>query len=133
MANPIAGFNAKVRINGQIFDCQEFSIDDEVTEGDVTTFEGEGFSDAIGCIEKATVTLKQASYDTENNPYGTPQVLIPRTEVVLEIYPQGLAASPWQFPSFLILKLSHNGNANQLQPVDLSGRTRGRFFRPDET
>lgn len=141
MANTYqAGFQAKIRINGQVYSGAEWSVEEEAGDGDCSNTEGIpgnpsgtteiGTESRVACVSRARVRVKQASFNTAENWFATPRLLIVGAYVVVRIYPAGLSGVNWYFPSLLLLQCNYNGTAKMLQPLEFSGTSDGGYFLP---
>jgi hypothetical protein len=134
MAGPtfteIQGFNCKVLINGVNYVAQKVRIRATVQESSTTNFEGGGFAESKDTIERCEVEITQASFDPNNNPFGAPVVVTPRSIIDLQVYPDDLDSVPWHLPRAQIFELSHEADAEGLQPISMTVRSQGLFFYP---
>ena len=128
----LAGFKHKVRVNGQAYKAQRITVRDSVGEYDITNGEGVGFSDRIDTTATVEITVTNASYDPDENSFGAPLLIKKRSVVILQIFPDGLDSDPWVVPSFLILEVSHDIDANQGQPVTFRGKNKGLYGDPND-
>src|ERR687887_581879 len=97
---PVAGFNAKVRVNATLFSCTRWSVRDTVTDLDITNTEGTtgsgaaaapGFETRVAGPGVAEVTISNASFDPSEDPFTSPLSVISGTYVAVLIYPNGLS------------------------------------------
>ena len=145
MANTYqAGYQAKIRINGQVFSGAEWSVEEEAGDGDCTNTEGiagnaattggvePGTESRVPCASRARVRIKQASFNTGENWFAAPRNVLVGSYADVQIFPAGLSGVNWDFPSLLILQSNYNGTAKLLQPLEFSGTSDGNYFTPTQ-
>lgn len=136
---PLAGFNARVKINDTLWAVARFEVR-ELTDGiDMSNSEGRlGNTAGIGEVKRgtrsksqgltgATVMLQEASYDPANDPFAAPMDLDEDDYADVKIYPSGLLGAYHHFPALLITELSHSMDIQSTQPVTIQGETDGDF------
>lgn len=135
---PQAGFEAKIRVNGQVYAGAEYSVRDAAGDVDTTNTEGEaanpdgpaptpGAESHLGGSQAARVTIKQASFDPDANPFQAPTALNVGTWAHIQIFPAGLGGVSFNHPSVLILESNYSGTAKMGQPLEFSGITDGGY------
>lgn len=141
----ISGFLASMSIGGVAFNFAEVSIDESAEDLDTTSSEGRtgdpsavadslypgGFQSAVAGPRIARVSVKQATYDTDHNPYLAPFTFLRGDYIAMEVFPDRQDEdTSWQFPSLLVTEMKYEQTAKGLQPVSFSGRSNGKYFPP---
>jgi len=136
---PQAGFNAKVRINSQLFSAAEWSVDEEARDLETTNTEGTPGSLGTGIIGKESrisgvkgmrVMIRQATFDPNENVFVAPRSVVVGTFATVQIYPSGLAGFSYYLPNMLVLTSNYHGQADGLQPLSLTGKGDGVYNAP---
>ena len=132
-----AGYNAKIRLNGQNFSGAEWSVEDQVVDIPVTNTEGKtgnsvgtgspGYESHIAGPRMSRVTIKQASFDPSENPFIAPMSVNVGSYTSIQIYPGGTTGRSINLSGVLITRSSYNGRADRDQPLSLEGVTDGVF------
>lgn len=148
----VAGFNAKVRINGAVFVAQSYRCRDLVDDLDVSNTEGvpgnpnggvQGPSteSRFSGLQHMEAQVRNATYDANANffaVYSSNQPTVGATVksgmyIALKIYPGSVNGAPtgnsWNAPSFLVTETDMEMNIHGLQPVSFSGKSDG-FYNP---
>lgn len=86
--------------------------------------------DAVVSVVEADVTLVQASYDPVQNLFGAPLLIEPGSFLRIEIFPNGLTSTPWDFFVCQVESVDHEIDAAALQPITLKAFTKDVFTRP---
>jgi hypothetical protein len=77
--------------------------------------------------------LTQATYDDSNSPFGAPQTIMPRSVKHVVIWPKGVGVGvPWDFPYAGVYGLKHDIDVSNLEPIDLTFKSKGPFTTPDD-
>jgi hypothetical protein len=136
---PVAGFNAKITVNGTAYTCTRWSVRDTVADLDITNTEGAtgsgaadapGFESRIAGPAVAEVSITDASFDPTEDHFGSPYLIEADAYAAVRIYLNGVGAEYWDFPSLLITQVEQAGEAKGLEPVTFTGRTDGGYSLP---
>jgi hypothetical protein len=137
---PVAGFNSKVRLGGQVLTVRRWSVRERARDNDVTNTEGSP-AGTLGTVEisaeshlggstVAEITCEGTSWDPTENWFDAPRNVAAGAYVDLQIYPDGLGGPSWNFPSVLITSVDNSGDATALVPVSFTGISDGGYTRP---
>jgi hypothetical protein len=139
MANPgtpISAANCKVRIGGPsntsalVLYCQEWEIDPEVNYDDTTNFEGGGFGQQTGCINKAKVRFT-LWWDRGANPYSNPLNIIPGTPMLnVSLFTNGVGSPGWLIPQLDIPRAPMVAKVDQVLKMTIEGMSNGAYSFP---
>lgn len=127
----IAGHNARILIDGFVYQFQTCRITYTVGEGNTTNSEGGGFYEHINTVVSIEVEIVGASFDFANNPFGVPVLIAGGTTHNLSILPhKAVPGTAWNISMFKVLSVEHAIDANNLQPVTIRGKATGSFDIP---
>ena len=147
MANYQAGFQAKARLGASgaapttAYAIARWTIADEVQEQDVSNTEGQegnttisslnpGFSAYIAGLRRFTANLVNASFDVTNNPFAAPLNLNAGVYVAIKLFLNQATGVSWFCTSFLINRISQDGDVRGLQPLTIAGVGDGFYTDP---
>lgn len=88
------------------------------------------YGDTVVSKVEAEITLVQASYDAVLNLFGAPLPITTGSFLRIEIFPRGLASTPWDFTVVQVTSVDHEIDAAALQPITLKAKTKDVFTRP---
>jgi len=127
---PFSAKNAKVRLNGNTFTAKSWTVEATADEIDVSNFEGNGFSDAIGGLKNATITVEY-DFDGQSNPFDAPITLAPgQTGTNVRLYLNGTTGPYWSFPSVLVTATPNSANVKEALKGTIRMRNKGTYTAP---
>ena len=137
---PVAGFNGKVRVNNTLYSCVRWSVRDSVGDLDITNTEGvtgsttgqavAGFETRVAGCGVAEISITNASWDPNEDPFATPRSIIAENYARIQIYINGTSGPYYLFYSALITSVEQNGEAKGLEPVSFTARSDGNYLMP---
>jgi hypothetical protein len=122
------GWRGKVYSGATDMDVSEWSLDEEITELDVTTTAGLGFEQTIAGASKISGKFT-IFYTTEKNPYSAPIALTPGLKPVLKLY---VSDTEFFQGTALITKASPKSGVKDPISVEVSFRNDGVWTHPGE-
>lgn len=159
MANWVAGWNAKVRINGGVYAAASYRARDTATDQDVSNTEGivgnRVIASAAGAngvivpyaesrmsgLQHMEAEVRQATFDLAANPFvDAPELpnvfstgigVSTGNFISLYIYVGFVGSVAWFSPSFLVLEASMDMDIQRLQPVSFNGKSDGYYEVPN--
>jgi hypothetical protein len=134
----IPGYLGRLFVNGRAFAFVMADVDDQADTPRTTNSEGAGpaaipapgFHTNVGANRVMTATIRGAAFDTSNNPFGGPFLLLGNQIISLQLFANGLGGLAWYAPSFRVARVSQRFDVNVLSPVDFSGESLGFFTVP---
>jgi len=124
-----------------IYRVQNYAVRERGKEQDVTSTSDDPITPAGSAIAVAVaettvvstvgveVMLKEASYAPDLNFFGAPNLIRVGSYLRAEIFPNGLTSTPWDI-TLQVTAVDHEGDAAALQPITLTGKSRGAWSRP---
>lgn len=123
-----------------LYSIQKYKVNEKSKTGEVTStnsslnvFSGTSagvHGEDIPCVTQADIEIVEATYNSVANLFSTPVVLASGTFVQIEIFPNTLTSTPWNFTVALITECDHDGDATALQPITLRLKSQGAYSRP---
>ena len=136
MGSPVSAKNARVRINANIFEGTRWRAKATNKKIDVTNFEGNGYSDAIGSINDAEFDV-EGFWNSANNPWTPPTTLFEGITLTnLSLYLNATAVLDglrWFFPTWLCEETEMDSEVRDGMKIKFSGCNKGVFYRPGYT
>jgi hypothetical protein len=122
------GWRGKVYSGATDMDVSEWSLDEEITELDVTTTAGLGFEQTIAGATKISGKFT-IFYTTEKNPYSATPALTPGLKPVLKLY---VSDTEYFMGTALITKASPKSAVKDAISIEISFRNDGVWTHPGE-
>lgn len=128
---PFSAKNAKIRIGSSTFTAKVWEVTPKTNPADTTNFEGGGFGDAIGTILEADISIQDADFDADANPYDNPPNLRP-VQVVedLKLYLNDTTSPFWQFLRALVLETPNIARVREAMKLSCKLYGKGSFSFP---
>jgi hypothetical protein len=133
----VAGWQAKLRINGAVFAFARANVRSRVDNQRVTNSEGfgapvaaPGFHTSINGNAVLEADVDQAAFDPAANPFLAPPNLFEGAYVTFSLFPSGVGGVSWQCSSFHVLEVSQATDVNALSPVRFAGESNGFWQNP---
>lgn len=128
MPGPYEGWKGKVFSGATDMDVTEWSLDEEITELDVTTTAGLGFEQTIAGATKISGKFT-IFYTTEKNPYTSAILLKPGDKPTLKLY---TSDSDFFSGVALITKASPKSAVKEAISIEVSFRNDGVWTHPGD-
>jgi hypothetical protein len=123
-------------IAGSSWRSQAPAINTTNSEGVTGDPNGSGGPGDTSCIPEAPTgifSLRTATYDDSNSPYGAPISFRAGNYYNLEGNPSGeVNGETWRVPSALLTTLEHTSGQTGTQPVNADFQSDGTYFSPQE-
>ena len=130
---PYSAKNAKVRINGTVLTSKKWTVEADGGDNDTSNFEGAGFTDTIGGLKGAVVTI-EFDHDSSANMYAAPLSCTPGTTISSNLLYLNDTTSPfWSFPSALVLPGTMSADVSKNMAGTLKFKNKGTFSYPSGT
>ncbi len=133
---PFSAKNAKVRVNSTVVTSKKWTVEIDGGDNDITNFEGGGFSDTIGGILSATITVS-FDYDSSLNMFASGGLnLVPGqkgTNLILYLNDTTNATACWTFPSFLVCPHTTDADVKANMAGTYKFKNKGSFTAPTGT
>jgi hypothetical protein len=133
----LSGFDAAIEVNEVAYSVKMYSITANVPGLDVSNTEGYtgkvGGTDAVGYtarvtgLKTAAIRLVQATYNEDDNLFGTPQDIRLGEYYSFSITPNRTGPEVFTMENGLVTSLSLDGDVEGLQPVSLEALSDGYF------
>lgn len=131
MSNAFSARNAVVRIGANVFEGFRWKVRARSARIDITNFEGNGYSDAIGSVRDAEFTV-EGFLDGTTSPFSVPLQLDEGKNMTdaLKLYMNTTASGFWLFPLWLCEEFEMDATVRDGMKLMFSGVNKGTFTKP---
>lgn len=147
-ADWLAGFNAKSTVDASPYNFATYRVRAARNQLDVSNSEGLAgngtitaaqLGDVAGVVDGAVfesripglghleATIRQATFDAANNPFGSPWNIADGFYYAVVVF-YATAGPNWESASLLVNDVDTDGDVRGLQPVSFSGMSDGEYF-----
>ncbi len=128
--HPRTGKLGRVQISGLAIRMKLWRLTPEISDHDVTNFEGAGFEEGVGDITACAGTFS-GEFDASQNPFDIPPALVPGSVLLNAFFfVSTIDGTFWNFPQIRVITIPSATQIKGTCTLEVNWRSNGPFFAP---